>query len=146
MDDQIIKEISDLKALTQNAGLPGRLREKLDRMFTELERSVTATNYFETSERIRHYIDWIAKIPWQKASDDMLDLAHAKQILDEHHYGLEDVKTRIDQNSLMILECLFAALLKLLHPIMPFITEEIYSKFPENDKSIMISDWPQYEV
>lgn len=34
--------------------------------------------------------------------------------------------------------------LKLLHPIMPFITEEIYTKLYNNDESIMISSWPKY--
>lgn len=53
---------------------------------------------------------------------------------------IEDVKTRIDDNSFLILNSLFLILLKLLHPIMPFVTEEIYGKF--SDKPMIISSWP----
>jgi len=44
---------------------------------------------------IRTYIDWILDIPWKKCSKDILDLVHARKILDEDHYGLERVKERI---------------------------------------------------
>lgn len=95
MDDSISKEIEALKAQVQTAQLPPSLQIKIDRMMLELQRSVDATNFFETSERIRHYVDWIIKIPWHTTAADRLDLATAKQILDQHHYGLEDVKQRI---------------------------------------------------
>ncbi len=46
-------------------------------------------------EQAAHYIDWITNLPWDKTTKDILDLGHAKQILDQHHYGLEDLKQRI---------------------------------------------------
>jgi valyl-tRNA synthetase len=55
---------------------------------------------------------------------------------------IEDVKNRVDENSFMILNSLFMIQLKLLHPIMPFVTEEIYQKLPGHTESIMISPWP----
>jgi valyl-tRNA synthetase len=55
---------------------------------------------------------------------------------------IEDVKNRINNNSFLILNSLFLIQLKLLHPFMPFITEEIYQKLANNDKSIMIEPWP----
>ena len=54
---------------------------------------------------------------------------------------IEDVKTRIDDNSYLILNSLFLILLKLLHPIMPFVTEEIYGKF--NNEPLIIAKWPK---
>ena len=44
---------------------------------------------------LRTYIEWLVELPWNIASDDMLDLAEARAILDEDHYGLEHVKDRI---------------------------------------------------
>lgn len=55
---------------------------------------------------------------------------------------IEDVKNRADENSLLILNSLFIILLKLLHPFMPFVTEEIFQTFQGRDKSIMIEKWP----
>jgi ATP-dependent Lon protease len=44
---------------------------------------------------IRTYLEWIAELPWNTRSDDLLDLNHAAVVLDEDHYGLTDVKDRV---------------------------------------------------
>ncbi|MBU4017246.1 valine--tRNA ligase, partial [Patescibacteria group bacterium] len=59
---------------------------------------------------------------------------------------IEDVKGRIDNNSFSVLCSLFSVQLKLLHPFMPFITEEIYKKLANDKKSIMIEPWPQKQM
>ncbi|EKD64420.1 MAG: Valyl-tRNA synthetase [uncultured bacterium] len=56
---------------------------------------------------------------------------------------IEDVKNRIDENSFLVLSFLFLVQLKLLHPFMPFVTEEIYQRF-NFGKSIMIDTWPAF--
>jgi len=62
---------------------------------------------------------------------------------------IEDVKNRINNNSFLVLRSIFLVQLRLLHPFMPFITEEIYQKLTgdqdlaKNKKSIMIEQWPQ---
>jgi valyl-tRNA synthetase len=58
---------------------------------------------------------------------------------------IEDVKQRIDSNSFMILDSLFIILVSLLHPMMPFVTDEIYRKLNNSEDSIMISPWPKID-
>src|SRR5262249_57508307 len=43
----------------------------------------------------RNFVDWILALPWTERTDDVLDVPHARRILDEDHYGLEAVKDRI---------------------------------------------------
>jgi ATP-dependent Lon protease len=44
---------------------------------------------------IKTYLDWLTDMPWQVATEDQLDITHARQVLDEDHYDLEDIKERI---------------------------------------------------
>ncbi len=55
---------------------------------------------------------------------------------------IEDVKSRADERSFIILYSLFIIQLKLLHPFMPFITEEIYQKLTKQKEFIMVANWP----
>ncbi|MEX2007528.1 MAG: valine--tRNA ligase [Candidatus Levyibacteriota bacterium] len=61
---------------------------------------------------------------------------------------IEDVKNRLDENSYGILYTVYGILLKLLHPFMPFVTEEIYQRLgppPGGRESLMIENWPTHE-
>jgi len=51
--------------------------------------------YSTEYEKTAHFIDWITSLPWDKRSEDVLDLDNAKKILDKNHYGLGDIKERI---------------------------------------------------
>jgi len=44
---------------------------------------------------IKTYLDWLTDMPWQVTTEDQLDIGHARQVLDEDHYDLEDIKDRI---------------------------------------------------
>ncbi len=80
---------------------------------------------------------------------DRYDFNHASQALYEfawHEFAdkyIEDVKNRIDENSFLILSSAFLTLLKLLHPFMPYVTEEIVDELKLTDKMLIISAWPQ---
>lgn len=43
----------------------------------------------------RNYLDWLTSIPWGKCSEENLELARAQEVLEEDHYGMEDVKKRV---------------------------------------------------
>lgn len=93
---------------------------------------------------------WIEKVEkWSSQVTEYLDKYQFNLAADNlyeniwHGFAdlyIEDVKQRITPNSYLILSSLYIILLKLLHPIMPFVTEEIYGKF--NDKPLIIETWP----
>lgn len=55
---------------------------------------------------------------------------------------IEDVKNRIDENSFTVLRSLFTVQLKLLHPFMPFVTEELYQQLQLGDTMLIVESWP----
>jgi len=61
----------------------------------ELRRLRRLSSMSPESGVARTYLDWIATLPWTERTDDVLDVAHARRVLDEDHYGLEDVKERV---------------------------------------------------
>jgi ATP-dependent Lon protease len=90
-DDQQ-KEITELRDKLEKLELPRDARTEVDRELARLERSGRESM---EAQVIRTYLEWIAELPWNKRSDDNLDLVRAQQVLDEDHYGLPDVKDRV---------------------------------------------------
>src|ERR1044072_4044198 len=81
-----------LRERLEKADLPDEVREEAERELRRLERLPQAAPDYHV---IRTYLDFIFELPWRKSSEDKLDLNEARRILDEDHYGLEDVKERI---------------------------------------------------
>src|SRR5690242_1496799 len=81
-----------LRERLEKAELPDEVRAEAERELKRLERLPAAAPDYHV---IRTYIEYILELPWLKSSTDKLDLAEARKILDEDHYGLEDVKERI---------------------------------------------------
>src|SRR5438309_8463462 len=74
------------------AGMPDAVREQAEREVGRLERMGDASG---ESSMIRTYLDWLVAVPWSKRSEERLDPANAREVLDADHAGLEDVKERI---------------------------------------------------
>jgi len=91
-DDDQSKEIADLREKLSKLDLPKEARNEVERELGRLERSGRESM---EAQVIRTYLEWIAELPWSKRSDDHLDLNRAIGILDEDHYGLQDVKDRV---------------------------------------------------
>jgi len=81
-----------LRERLEKAELPEEVRTEADRELKRLQRLPSAAPDYHV---IRTYLEFILELPWLKSSEDKLDLAEARRILDEDHYGLEDVKERI---------------------------------------------------
>lgn len=91
----LLKEITDLEQKIKSVVIPPELKDKVLTMVARLSRMIRFGEYSTEYEKTAHYIDWIIGLPWAKRSEDILDLDHAQEILDKHHYGLGDVKERI---------------------------------------------------
>jgi ATP-dependent Lon protease len=85
-------ETAELKKRLEEAHLPPEAQREADR---ELERLSTTPPASAEYQVIRTYLEWLADLPWDKSTEDNLDLARAEQTLNEDHYGLDKVKQRI---------------------------------------------------
>ena len=74
------------------ADLPDEVRTEAERELKRLEKLPAAAPDYHV---IRTYLEYVLELPWHKSSEDKLDLVEARKILDEDHYGLEDIKERI---------------------------------------------------
>jgi ATP-dependent Lon protease len=84
--------IAEYRAKIDEANMPEDVRKEVDRELGRLERSSEQSPEFGW---IRTYLDWMVELPWDKRSEDHLDIAEARLVLDADHTGLEDVKERI---------------------------------------------------
>jgi ATP-dependent Lon protease len=85
-------EIGELRRKIAETTLPEDVRREAER---ELERLATIPPASPEHGIIRTYLDWIAELPWDKLSGGEIDIARARQVLDEDHYDLEKIKDRI---------------------------------------------------
>jgi ATP-dependent Lon protease len=90
-DDQT-KEIEELTEKIETAGMPDSVRKEAQRELDRLAKMPVAAAEYTVS---RTYLDWLVSLPWQKRSDEVIDLAKTKQVLDADHSGLEKAKDRI---------------------------------------------------
>jgi ATP-dependent Lon protease len=91
-DDDSSKEITELRDKLAKLELPKEARAEVERELGRLER---AGRESMEAQVIRTYLEWIAELPWNKRSDDQLELKRAETVLEEDHYGLKDVKDRV---------------------------------------------------
>ena len=77
-----------------SAGMPEPVRQHAEREVDRFERMGDSN---AESAMIRTYIDWLLAVPWAKRSEERLDPAHAREVLDADHEGLDDVKRRITE-------------------------------------------------
>jgi ATP-dependent Lon protease len=84
--------LTELQELLAGLELPKEARKEVDRELDRLGRMNRESMEYQV---IRTYLETFAELPWNKRSDDDLDLERAEEILDEDHYGLDDVKDRI---------------------------------------------------
>ena len=91
-DEPRAAEQEELSRAIEAAGMPEEAEEQALRELARLERMSDAASEYSM---LRTYLDWMVALPWNKMGEAEIDIARARQILDEDHYGLAKVKRRI---------------------------------------------------
>ncbi|KKU92120.1 MAG: Lon protease [Microgenomates group bacterium GW2011_GWA1_48_10] len=126
MDTAQLAEISQLEEKVLAANLPSDLLEKAKGMIVRLDRIARlGGNYANDFDATSRYIGWITSLPWQKRSQDVLDLKHAEEVLNKNHYGLSGIKDKILE---------YLAVLKLTSTTGTNVANGSYGSYESNEK------------
>ena len=90
-DDQM-RELEELREKIDAAGMPDEVKKEALRELERLSKMPAAAAEYTVA---RTYIDWLVAVPWAKRTDEVIDLAHTKAVLDADHSGLDRLKDRI---------------------------------------------------
>ena len=91
-DTDLVGEVEEYRERIRNAGLPEEAEKKALKEVDRLSRMHSSS---AESGVIRTYLDTILELPWNKKTDEIIDIRRAAEILDRDHYGLEKVKERV---------------------------------------------------
>jgi ATP-dependent Lon protease len=91
-DDPQQAEVAELREKVAASGMPDAVKERALKEVDRMSRIPTASPEVGV---IRTYVDWLVSLPWDKTTEDNLDIKQAAIVLDEDHYGLEKIKERI---------------------------------------------------
>jgi ATP-dependent Lon protease len=87
-----LSDLEELRGKIEAAGMPEPVKQKALKELQRLERMQQGSPEATVA---RTYLDWLVEVPWTKADDEVLDINTTRAVLDEDHYGLQDVKERI---------------------------------------------------
>ena len=90
--DEQQAEVNELRQRLEEAGLPEEAKQQAERELGRLEKLPPIAAEYGV---IRTYLEWLVDLPWSKETEDNLEIGHAREVLDDDHYDLEEVKDRI---------------------------------------------------
>ena len=91
-DEETNAELQELKKSIDEAGMPEDVHKHAAKELKRLQRMGEGS---AESGMLRTYLEWLAELPWKNEASKPIDIAQARQILDEDHYGLDKIKRRI---------------------------------------------------
>ncbi len=91
-EDEQAVEIEEYRQKIAAAGMPEEAKKEALRELSRMEKMPPQAAEYSV---IKTYLDWLTDMPWQVATEDRLDIANARRVLDEDHYDLEEIKERI---------------------------------------------------
>ncbi len=90
-DEQTL-EVEEYRGKIAQAGMPEEAEKEALRELSRMEKMPPQAAEYSV---IKTYLDWLTDMPWQVTTEDQLDIAHAREVLDQDHYDLEEIKERI---------------------------------------------------
>lgn len=90
--DEQTAEVDEFRQKIDEAQMPEEADKQARRELDRMSRLPSAAAEYGV---IRTYLDWLVTLPWSKSTQDNLEIPHARNVLDEDHFGLEDIKDRI---------------------------------------------------
>jgi ATP-dependent Lon protease len=90
--DDRTAEVEELEKLIEQAKMPEEVDKQARKELKRLERMPEGAGEYSM---IRTYLDWLVELPWDKRSEGEIDIAEARRVLDEDHFGLDKIKRRI---------------------------------------------------
>ena len=112
-----IKQLNNIAKNDEDA----EMIQKIEKLTREVTRLIEKYNFNHAAQNLYDFV-------WHEFAD----------------VYIEDIKDRINENSYLILTSLYLILLKLLHPFMPFVTEEIYDVLYGGEEDLIVSSWPSF--
>jgi ATP-dependent Lon protease len=91
-EDPELQRLEELRKRIQQSNMPADVVRRANKEINRLQSTSSASAEYTV---ILNYIDWLLDIPWNIETEDNLDLKQARAVLDEYHYGLDEVKERI---------------------------------------------------
>lgn len=91
-DDDLLEEVEEYKTKIDEIKMPEEVKQKANK---EVERLLKMSPHSAETGVIRTYLDWIIELPWDKETEEKIDIKKSRNILNDDHYGLLDVKERI---------------------------------------------------
>lgn len=89
------QELQLLEKRVKEASIPEELSERIVLRLKQLSKLVNSPTFLPEFDRINKYVDWVVSVPWNAKTQDHLDLGKAREVLDSHHYGLDEIKERV---------------------------------------------------
>lgn len=121
-DADLLAEIKKLEDQISLADCPPELKERVSGSINRLKLAFKTGNFSRNFEETSKYVEWVCSLPWNKRSEDILELKHAQKILDENHFGLTQIKERLlEYLSVLELQKLRTNVKRFRAPILCFV-------------------------
>lgn len=91
----VLEQIKEYEDKVRNTDMPNELKDSILLRLEQLISLSESPTFLPEFDKMNKYLDWVLVLPWNKRTQDNLDLVHAKNVLDKNHYGLTEIKERV---------------------------------------------------